>query len=186
MRKCRFCRQEIPKRKDCTDPIQSGGFCGVKCLAEHGRQKRIEQEQRAERKRQQQRKERIKTKADHAKEAQAVFNAWVRERDKGLPCISCDRPDGDTHQRHASHYRSRGACPELAFEPLNVHASCAQCNSMKSGNIIEYRIRLAKKIGDDALEWLEGPHDPRKYTIDELKEIKATYRRKLRELKSSQ
>ena len=30
---------------------------------------------------------RVKTKADHMREAQAAFNAWVRERDADLPCI---------------------------------------------------------------------------------------------------
>jgi hypothetical protein len=53
---------------------------------------------------------------------------------------------------------------------------------MKSGNILEYRIRLVKKIGQSAVDWLEGPHEAKRYTIDELKEIKARYRRLLREL----
>jgi len=53
---------------------------------------------------------------------------------------------------------------------------------MKSGNILEYRIRLVKKIGQAAVDCLEGPHEPKRYTIDELKKIKARYRRLLREL----
>ena len=65
---------------------------------------------------------------------------------------------------------------------MNVHTSCAQCNTMKSGNILEYRIRLVKKIGQAAVDWLEGPHEAKRYTIDELKEIKLRYRRLLREL----
>lgn len=36
-------------------------------------------------------KERIKPKGQHMKEAQTAFNAWVRERDSSLPCISCGR-----------------------------------------------------------------------------------------------
>jgi len=51
---------------------------------------------------------------------------------------------------------------------------------MKSGNILEYRIRLVKKIGQAAVDWLEGPHEPKRYTIDELKEIKAEYKSKLK------
>jgi hypothetical protein len=53
-----------------------------------------------------------------------------------------------------------------------------------SGNLINYRINLAKKIGVDLVEWLEGPHEPKKYTIEQLREIKATYSRKARELKN--
>jgi len=190
MRKCRQCRTHIPAKKDCTEPITAGGFCGIECLSLHGREKaqaaakrKAKREAKAKREKHRADKERIKTKADHAREAQSVFNAWVRLRDDGEPCISCDKPDNGQHQRHASHYRSRGACPELAFEPLNVHASCAQCNAIKSGNIVEYRIRLERKIGPEALEWLEGSHEPKRYTVDDLKQIKAEYRAKTRELK---
>jgi hypothetical protein len=33
------------------------------------------------------------------------------------------------------------------------------------------------------VEWLEGPHEPQKWSIDDLKAIKAEYSRKARELK---
>jgi hypothetical protein len=33
------------------------------------------------------------------------------------------------------------------------------------------------------VEWLEGPHEPKKYTIEDLKSIKETYRQKLKALK---
>lgn len=188
MRKCRHCRTEIPPKAK-SDFYQSAGYCNNPCMAAHGLEKARQQQQRkadraakAKRKATRERKEALKTKAEWAKEAQAAFNKWIRLRDRGLPCISCDRPDDGAHQRHASHYRSRGACPELAFEPLNVHASCAQCNCMKSGNILEYRIRLIKKIGQEAVDWLEGPHSPKKYTIEQLRELKREYARKAREL----
>jgi len=182
MRKCRQCRGPIPSKKDCTDPVTNGGFCDIDCLYLHANKKTVAALEKRKRKEHAERKESIKTKAEHAREAQAAFNAWIRARDQGLPCISCDKPDDGSHQRHASHYRSRGACPEIAYEPLNVYTSCAQCNTMKSGNILEYRIRLVKKIGQSAVDWLEGPHEAKRYTIDELKEIKARYRRLLREL----
>ena len=38
-------------------------------------------------------------------------------------------------------------------------------------------------IGADAVAWLEGRHEAKRYTIDDLKAIKAEYRQKLRELK---
>ena len=47
-----------------------------------------------------------------------------------------------------------------------------------------YRVNLIKKIGLEWVEWLEGPHDPIKYTIDDLKNIKLTYRAKLKELQA--
>lgn len=100
------------------------------------------------------RKERIKTRSDHFRETQAVFNEWVRLRDAALPCVSCGRHHEG--QYHAGHYRTVGANPELRFEPLNVHKQCAPCNNHKSGDIVNYRIELVKRIGVEKVEWLRG------------------------------
>lgn len=130
------------------------------------------------------RKEKLKTRADHLREAQAAFNEWVRLRDADRPCISCGRHHEG--QYHAGHYRSVGANPELRFEPLNVWKQCAPCNTHLSGNLVNYRISLLQGIGAEKVEWLEGPHEPRKYTVEEIKTIKAEYRAKTRELKKGQ
>jgi hypothetical protein len=136
------------------------------------------------------RKEKLKSRADHLREAQAAMNEYVRLRDAHLPCISCDSMPRDhdliTGSRwDAGHYRSVGACPELRFEPLNIHRQCVKCNRNLSGNAVEYRIRLVLRIGAETVAWLEGPHEPRKYTVEEIKAIKADYRAKTRELKRS-
>ena len=134
------------------------------------------------------RKEKLKSRADHLREAQAVVNEFIRLRDAHLPCISCDSIPNDhdlfTGSRwDAGHYRSVGSCPELRFEPLNIHRQCVRCNRNLSGNAVEYRIRLVLRIGAERLAWLEGPHPARKYTVEEIKAIKADYRAKTRELK---
>jgi len=129
-------------------------------------------------------KVKIKTRAQHMKEAQAAFNAWVRERDIGLPCVSCGRHHNG--QWHAGHYRTVGGNPELRFEPLNVWRQCAPCNNHKSGDIVNYRLELVKRIGADKVDWLEGPHEPQRYTIEQLRAIKAKYRAKTRELKKGE
>lgn len=128
------------------------------------------------------RKEKLKSRADHLKGTQHAFNAWIRARDAGQPCISC----GTTAdvQYCAGHYRTTAACPELRFEPLNVNLQCNRnCNMGKSGNLLGYRPGLIKKIGIEAVEWLEGPHEAKKYTVEELKAMTAEYRAKTRELK---
>lgn len=159
--------------------------CHYKCglaLAAIQRARKEAQLAREDRKSARERKERLKTRADYAADAQKAFNAWIRERDAGQPCISC----GTTSdvQFCAGHYRTVGACPELRYEPLNVHRQCNKnCNLEKSGNIVEYRIRLVQKIGADQVAWLEGPHEPKRYTIDDLKAITREYRAKVRELK---
>ncbi|MGN8276792.1 recombination protein NinG [Pseudomonas sp. SMN5] len=128
------------------------------------------------------RKEKLKSRADHLQDTQRAFNAWIRARDAGQPCISC----GTTAdvQYCAGHYRTTAASPELRFEPLNVHLQCNRnCNMGKSGNLLGYRPRLIAKIGIEAVEWLEGPHEPKKYTVEQLKAMTAEYRAKTRELK---
>jgi hypothetical protein len=127
-----------------------------------------------------QRREAIKTRTEWLKDVQTAFNAWIRERDYGKPCISCGATTG---QMQAGHYRSVGACPALRFNELNTNAQCVHCNLHNSGNQIEYRRSLVKQIGPNRVEWLEQDHQPNKYTIDELKEMKRRYARMARELK---
>lgn len=130
-------------------------------------------------------KESIKTRTDWLNEAQTAFNVYIRLRDRDEPCISC----GTTKpvQFCAGHYFTRGGHPELRFSELNVHKQCNKsCNLELSGNIAAYRINLIKKIGIDALNWLEGPHKAQKWSIDEIKEIKQYYKDKIKELKNEQ
>jgi hypothetical protein len=122
----------------------------------------------------------MKSRADWLREAQAAFNRYIRLRDHDKPCISCGRQHQG--QWHAGHYRSVGACPELRFMELNVHKQCAPCNDHLSGNIVEYRRGLIERIGIDQVEWLEGNHEAKKYTIEEIKAIKAEYTHKSKEL----
>lgn len=127
------------------------------------------------------RKEKLKSRADHLKDTQQAFNAWVRARDAALPCVSCGRHHHGKYD--AGHYRTVGSNPALRFEPMNCHRQCSPCNTRLSGNIVNYRIELVKRIGAAALEWLEGPHEAKKYTVDELKAMTADYRAKTKELK---
>lgn len=71
----------------------------------------------------------------------------------------------------------------MRFEPLNVWKQCAPCNNHKSGDIVNYRIELVRRIGAKKVEWLEGPHEPKRYRIEDLKAIKAEYKAKTREIK---
>ena len=177
-KKCRHCREQFNPSK----PLQVA--CSIPCALSLTRAKQ-ERERKSvaamERKEIRAAKQRLKSRADYMREAQAAFNAWVRERDRDQPCISCGRHHQG--QYHAGHYRTVGSTPELRFEPFNVHKQCAPCNNHKSGDIVNYRINLVAKIGADRVAWLEGTHEPKRYTIEDLKAIKAEYRAKLRELK---
>jgi len=127
-----------------------------------------------------QRKQKLKTRQEWLKDAQTVFNKFIRLRDEGLPCVSCGRfHEG---QWHAGHYLSVGSHPELRFEPSNVFRQCMPCNSHLSGNQVNYRIELIKRIGLEKVEWLEGKHEPLKLTVEEIKELIAEYKQKIKQL----
>ena len=121
------------------------------------------------------RKNKIKSKGDWAKEAQQAFNRYIRLRDHGQPCISCQRHHQG--QYHAGHYKSVGAHPELRFEESQVHLQCQPCNAHLSGNILNYRPNLIERIGLERVEWIEGPHEPKRYSIEDLQAIKAKYKK---------
>ena len=129
------------------------------------------------------RKEKLKSKSDHMREAQAACNAYIRARD-GKNCLSCGTQKPDI-QYAAGHYLTRGAHPEIRFHPFNLNSQCNQyCNLQLSGNIVNYRVNLINKIGLSNVEWLEGAHKAQKLTIDDIKEIKQYYKEQLKLLKS--
>ncbi|MFF3704712.1 recombination protein NinG [Pseudomonas qingdaonensis] len=134
------------------------------------------------------RKEKLKSRGDYMREAQQAFNAFIRMRDQlaGHVCISSGRPlDWNGNAVDAGHYRSVGAAPHLRFDERNVHAQSKQDNRYLSGNATDYRIGLIRRIGLAEVEALERDQSVRKYTIDDLKEIAARYRAKLKDLKGA-
>ena len=131
----------------------------------------------------------MKTRGQHIAEAQAAFNQFIRARDAGMACICCGRHSaGMVHggDFDAGHYRSRGSAPHLRFDERNVHAQLKQCNRYASGNVVGYRVGLIERIGLEAVEALESDQEPRRHTVEQLKEIKKTYSAKAKQLKVSQ
>ena len=148
--------------------------------------KETKEKEKAARAKHRERKEALRPRAWYLKEAQKWFNKFIRLRDGSDDCISCGREyvtgnGGKFSMFDAGHYRSVGANPELRFEESNCNSQCVRCNRELSGNVANYRINLLKKIGSEKLEWLEGPHEPKKYTIDDLKEIIQEYKAKCKQ-----
>lgn len=174
---CKVCNIQFHTTKS----LQS--VCSLGCAVVYAEQLRLKKEAKeATRKRVETRKAKsdAKTRAEWMKEAQQAFNAFIRARDADNPCISCQRHHQG--QYHAGHYRTTKAAPELRFNENNVHKQCSVCNNHMSGNILEYRINLIKKIGIELVEYIEGATPPKKYTIEDLKAIKAEYKAKLKAL----
>ncbi|AZD07545.1 Phage NinG rap recombination [Pseudomonas chlororaphis] len=130
------------------------------------------------------RKDKLKSRTEYAKEAQAVINRYVRLRDAHLGCISCDKPASWGGQWHCSHFRSVGAAAHLRFNLWNMNKSCSQCNAHLSGNIMVYRPRLVEKIGAEKVEWLECNQELVRHEIPYLKRLKAVFAKKCRRLEA--
>lgn len=180
-KKCRWCKNKF------TPSNSMQIVCGISCAVDRAKDIREKKNKLFTPESVKKARKQLKQLSDSdrsvwLRKAQAACNAYIRARDKGKPCISCDKPDNGNHQRHASHFRSVGACSSLRFNEKNIYASCQQCNTTKSGNLLEYRIRLVEKVGAAEVEWLENHNEVTKHTIEELKEIEQEYKRKLKEL----
>ena len=181
-KKCRSCKQPFTP----TRTLQVA--CSLPCALDVAQEKRLTASKRTEkakaasdRKEVRKGRERLKTLRDLLAEAQAWCNKYVRFRD-GNKCISCGTTKPGI-QYCAGHFRSRGAASHLRFNLDNIHVQCNKyCNSALSGNISAYRPALIEKIGLDRVLALENDNEPHKFTSEEAKEIKASFKLKLKEL----
>lgn len=182
-RTCRVCKTVFQPSR----PLQT--VCGPACAIEQAKFKRAKAERIAaaeDRKTVKIKLEKLKTARDWTKEAQIAFNAYIRVRDAHRLCICCGLPLGHNEvggTYDCGHYRSVGSAPHLRFDERNAHAQRKQCNRYGAGRAVDYRIGLINRIGLDAVEALESDQTPRRYTIEELKAIKATYIAKRKELR---
>ncbi|SDY30415.1 recombination protein NinG [Pseudomonas sp. NFIX28] len=147
------------------------------------------------------RKEKLKSRGDHVQDAEKAvrdcrrtFELWI-----GSGCISCGKTQEEVQAAQgwktggawdAGHFLGKGARPELRLEPNNIWLQCKSCNAgsykyARKGLTVSqgFREGLIARIGLEAVEALEADHEPRKYTVDELKAITTEYRAKTRELK---
>ena len=125
----------------------------------------------------------LQTKPQLVKKAQIAFNAYIRARDRGNPCISCDTPlSGEPNSADAGHFRSVSSAPNMRFVEDNCWLQCKHCNRHLAGNVLEYRKRLLERLGEHRLEQIENDNVLRKYTKEALIEIARYYREKTRQL----
>lgn len=157
--------------------------CRPACAMKKVRQAKVE-----ERAKVRTRKEAIKTIPVLIKEAQHAFNAYIRARDEGKPCICCGKTlslgfGGAGGGFDCGHYRSVGSASHLRFDERNAHGQRKQCNRYGAGRAVDYRIGLIGRIGLHQVEALEASNTPHKWTRAELIAIRDTYKAKLKEMR---
>jgi hypothetical protein len=172
----------MPRCKNCKEKFEPIRFNQKYCLEPKCVRVWVESEKAKQwKKTKQKAKQDLMTLSDYLKLAQQVFNKYINIRDKGLPCISCDKPI--TGRVNASHFWNANNHYNVRFNEDNVHSSCITCNQFLSGNLLEYRTRLISKIGEQRFNILEAESkQTRKFTIEELKEIIAIYKNKIKEI----
>lgn len=128
-------------------------------------------------------KENDKSLSRVANDTQKIFNEFIRLRDEGLVCISCQKPP---KKKNAGHYHNANNHWSVRYDEDNVHLQCEACNNNLSGNLIPYRKHLIDKIGTERFLRLESICQiTMKYSRDELYDIKEIYRQKLKALKEA-
>jgi hypothetical protein len=120
----------------------------------------------------------LKSRSVALAQAQAAFNAFIRARDCGLPCISC----GEFKELQAGHYRSTAAAPEIRFSEENVNGQCERCNTTLAGNKPGYRRGIIDRYGPASLIMLDSLHMPSHFSASDLREISAKYSARAAEL----
>lgn len=195
-RKCRHCQAFSDAVTGFTAPL--GFFCSIAHAIEFAREKskRLavrkaaaqhrdrKQAQSADNARIAQRKKEL-NRPHHLDQLQKLVNQYVvHVRDKDKPCCTCGTSNPSI-KYDAGHLRTRGACPELRFELTNIHKQCSvNCNQYKSGAVAEHKEYVIKEHGQDALDWLYGPHQSLKEQLPDADSIDAEiarYRKMIRE-----
>lgn len=129
------------------------------------------------------RKEVLMSHSEWLKLLQSTFNTFIRLRDKGRECISCGCK---VENGHASHFFATASHPNLRFDEDNVHLSCIEDNLHLHGNLIEYSLRLPKRIGQERYDSLldRSKKTILKLSIPEIQEKIKEYKQKIKELKN--
>jgi hypothetical protein len=188
--RCKVCHCQFTKARS-IQPTCGKFDCNVEYAMRTARkaaEKRVGEMKRAQAADIKARKDAVKTLSDYKKEAQVAFNSYIRARDAGMPCICCALPlaEGLVGGGYdCGHYRSVGSAPHLRFDERNAHGQRKQCNRWGGGRAVDYRVGLIARIGLEAVEALEADNTPRKWSIDDLKAIKAEYKQKLRDLEKA-
>lgn len=177
MRKCKYCKSLFTPyttlQKNCFDP---------ECVTEWIQETKEKNWKRKKAKL----KADLMTLSDYLKIAQQVFNKYIRLRDAGKNCISCNKPI-KAGNCDAGHLWSAGGHANIRFNELNVNGQCSRpCNKDLSGDVNNYRIGFIEKYGLDKLAEIDAiAKIPRKYSIEELKELISAYKSKIKELENN-
>lgn len=177
-KKCKYCKKEFQPER-IIQPV-----CSYQCALAKSKEDKIKRFEKEAKKEKKEWYAENKNLSDYEAEARREFQKWVRLRDKDLGCISCGNTKAT--QYDGGHYLDANKYSGLIFHEDNCHKQCSRpCNKDKHGDLINYRIGLIQRIGEEKVKWLEENKDRLrvyKYTKQELTEIKNYYKQLTKEL----
>lgn len=170
--------KEIKKCKQCRryfSPMNSlQQVCSYQCALKFNSKKEVNN-------RMKNLKRGLKTKSDYLNTLQVIFNTYIRLRDKGKTCISCNKRLIENYD--AGHFYTVKNYSFLRFNEDNVHGQCGQCNQHLHGNLIEYSRKLKLRIGGKRfIELEENRHKELLLSVEEIKELITKYKLKIKEV----
>ena len=170
--------------KNCKEKFEPVKFLQKYCLKDECVRVWVESEKaKTWKKTKEKMKNDLETVQELIKATQIIFNKYIRLRDKGQVCISCQRKlkEGNVD---AGHMWSAGGHSNLRFNEFNVNAQCSRpCNKDKAGDINNYRLGFVERYGIEKLNEIDAVAKiERKFSKEELKELMQVYKNKIKEI----
>ncbi|MFZ9066235.1 MAG: recombination protein NinG [bacterium] len=183
-RRCRNCKGYYPIEDG--KIVNEGFYCTEHCIIQYAIKNKSRGSKVIQKERKKHKREYYENDIKTRREAAVYWcNRYIRLRDAGNGCISCGTCKPHI-QYAAGHYISAGSCTALRFDERNIHLQCnVRCNQQLSGNRGEYRKRLIEKVGQQVVDFLEGPQPVIKITAEWYKSIEEKYKAKCKELEKS-
>lgn len=169
---CRLCKEEVHvingiRGKWCLDHL-------VQVTLEKQKEKKKEDEQKFKKL-----KEKVNGFRLWHDKTWKVFSKIVRKSVANFQgyaeCYTC-RTMHLWQEMHASHFLHN----KLDFDRRNVKACCHKCNTYLGGNLGNYKQRLIEEHGLEYVNQLEKDAAQKTYTLPELKELHAQFKKELK------
>lgn len=172
-KKCKVCKTSFTPQRT-TQQV-----CSYACAIELGKQKEIKKQERQDRINQEFQsnkasliiEQKIK---DVKKQTKKIVHAYVRDRDRGKKCATCNAVLVDGYD--AGHCYKAELYETLIFDLDNIFGQCVQCNRRYEGRPHEYITNLPNIIGAKRAEALaqkarEDKKQQKVWDIPKLKKI---------------
>lgn len=177
---CKICRKPFAVIR----PLQA--VCGYQCaitLSNIQKAKTNAAEQKKQRQDIKQKKQDLLTIPEIIKIVQQKVNQYIRMRDLGKTCVSCDQVLHENLKYDAGHFYST-QYSFLRFDYSNIHGQCVKCNQHEHSNPHEYRKRIVSRIGMCELQRLDQTaRTPVKWSRENLYAILEDAKVKIKKLK---